>query len=402
MHAQRSMKAAYTHAMRDRRIVRNQDSHEFTDSSRGERLQRVMADAGVASRRECEALILAGEVVVNGHLVNTLPAWVDFAKDDIRVGGTRLKPSEQHVYIILFKPRGVVCTNSDPEGRPRAIDLIKHPLNTRLYCVGRLDLESSGLLFLTNDGELANRLTHPRYEVHKGYEVVLGGSVDESDLKQLEQGIYLPEREGEGSRTSRSELRLIKRDREKTTIYMELREGRNRQIRRMMQRVGHPVKKLRRVKFGPIQLKGLAVGEWRELMSAELRTLRRAAGLLAPRPGHAPKAGAKTTSTVSPTVVVKPKSDRVGAGIDVTPNTRILSTAKARANPKATVAAKAAPVRSARAPARGTSAPARSASGAKRAPSAKAPTRGASREAPRSAPRGAAKGAPRGTARGGR
>ena len=103
MHAQRSMKAAYTHAMRDRRIVRNQDSHEFTDSSRGERLQRVMADAGVASRRECEALILAGEVVVNGHLVNTLPAWVDFAKDDIRVGGTRLKPSEQHVYIILFK-----------------------------------------------------------------------------------------------------------------------------------------------------------------------------------------------------------------------------------------------------------------------------------------------------------
>ena len=226
--------------------------------------------------------------------------------------------------------------------------------------------------------------------------------MDESDLKQLEQGIYLPEREGEGSRTSRSELRLIKRDREKTTIYMELREGRNRQIRRMMQRVGHPVKKLRRVKFGPIQLKGLAVGEWRELMSAELRTLRRAAGLLAPRPGHAPKAGAKTTSTLSPTVVVKPKSDRVGAGIDVTPNTRILSTAKARANPKATVAAKAAPVRGARAPARGTSAPARSASGAKRAPSAKAPTRGASREGPRSAPRGAAKGAPRGTARGGR
>ncbi len=335
------MTAAYTQCMRERRTARNQDPHQFMDSSRGERLQRVMADAGLASRRECEALILAGEVVVNGHLVNTLPAWVDPTTDDIRVGGTRLKPTEQHVYIVLFKPRGVVCTNSDPEGRPRAIDLIKHPLNTRLYCVGRLDLDSSGLLFLTNDGELANRLTHPRYEVHKGYEVVLGGSIDGDDLKSLEEGIYLPEREGAGSRTSRSELRLLKRDREKTTIYMELREGRNRQIRRMMQRVGHPVKKLRRVKFGPIQLKGLAVGEWRELMSAELRTLRRAAGLLPARPGHAPAASEKRTASSSrdsgksaPIKATVHGAKAKGAGIELGAGARILAGAKERAIPK--------------------------------------------------------------------
>ncbi|MSR40560.1 MAG: rRNA pseudouridine synthase [Phycisphaerales bacterium] len=392
--------------MRERRIARNQDSHEFTDSSRGERLQRVMADAGVASRRECEALILAGEVSVNGHLVNTLPAWVDFQSDDIRVGGTRLKPVEQHVYIVLFKPRGVVCTNSDPEGRPRAIDLIKHPLNTRLYCVGRLDLDSSGLLFLTNDGELANRLTHPRYEVHKGYEVVLGGSIDAADLRSLEEGIFLPDRDGEGSRTSRSELRLLKRDREKTTIYMELREGRNRQIRRMMQRVGHPVKKLRRVKFGPIQLKGLAVGEWRELMSAELRTLRRAAGLLPSRPGHAPKNQARTgaRATRQEANLIAPKSGmksaiksatrNLGAGIDFDSGAHILSTAKARANPKDAAPTKATP-RSSPKPA--SKAPVHRERGRE---TTRGESRGTTRAAPRSAPRGKPTGKSSGKSRG--
>ncbi|MBL9120160.1 MAG: rRNA pseudouridine synthase [Phycisphaerae bacterium] len=253
-------------------------SHSFTLDTRGPRLQRVLADAGYGSRRACEELIESGDVRVNGELVNTLPAWVNPSEDRIVVSGKPLKQPERHVYIMLFKPRGVVSTNSDPEGRVRAIDLIKHPARPRLFPVGRLDLDSSGLLFLTNDGDLANRLTHPRYEVHKGYEVTVGGSLTEAEVKKLEAGIFLHDREGEGKRTHETQLRIVKRDRTRTMLYMELREGRNRQVRRMLLRVGHPVKKLRRVRMGPLELKGLAVGEWRELTAKEMALLRKASG----------------------------------------------------------------------------------------------------------------------------
>ncbi len=252
-------------------------THSFTLDTRGPRLQKILCEAGYGSRRACEELIEAGAVTVNGELVDALPAWVDPAGDEIRVNGKRLRPKERHVYLMLFKPRGVVSTNSDPEGRVRAVDLVKHPANPRLYPVGRLDLDSSGLLLLTNDGELANRLTHPRYEVHKGYEVTVGGTLTDEDVAYLEEGIFLHDRDGVGKRTSESQLTLLKRDRTRTLLYMELREGRNRQIRRMLQRVGHPVKKLRRVRMGPLQLKGLAVGEWRELTAYELKSLRDAA-----------------------------------------------------------------------------------------------------------------------------
>lgn len=245
--------------------------------TRGPRLQKVLAEAGYGSRRACEDLIESGAVVVNGELVDSLPAWVNPSEDEIKVNGRVLKPKERHLYIMLFKPRGVVSTNSDPEGRVRAIDLVKHPARPRLYPVGRLDLDSSGLLLLTNDGELANRLTHPRYEVHKGYEVTLGGTITDDEIGILEEGVFLNEKDGRGGRTSESKLSILKRDRTRTLLYMELREGRNRQIRRMMQRVGHPVKKLRRVRMGPLQLKGLAVGEWRELTAGELSALRKAA-----------------------------------------------------------------------------------------------------------------------------
>ncbi|MFO0872918.1 MAG: pseudouridine synthase [Phycisphaerales bacterium] len=279
--------------------------HSFTDAARGERLQRVLADAGVGSRRHCEALIEAGAVTVNGEVVDSLPAWVDPRSDRIVVDGRPMKRDrDRPIYIMLNKPRGVVSTNSDPEGRPRAIDLVQHPDRPRLYPVGRLDMDSSGLLLLTNDGELANRLTHPSFEVHKGYEVVVGGLLQPEDAKHLELGIFLPERparsreraerggrgaRGEragsgpaaraaprGRRTQRSSLRILARDRDRTILYMELREGRNRQIRRMMQRLGHPVKKLKRVCMGPLQLKGLGIGEWRELTARELAALRRA------------------------------------------------------------------------------------------------------------------------------
>ncbi len=251
--------------------------HSFTLDTRGPRLQRILADAGYGSRRACEELIESGVVRVNGEFVETLPAWVNPDEDRIEISGKPLRRPERHVYILLFKPRGVVSTNSDPEGRPRAIDLVKHPQKPRLFPVGRLDLDSSGLLFLTNDGELANRLTHPRYEVHKGYEVTVGGSLTDEEVSKLEGGLFLHDREGDGKRTSESHLKILKRDRERTKLYMELREGRNRQVRRMLLRVGHPVKKLRRVRMGPLELKGLAVGEWRELTARELSMLRKAA-----------------------------------------------------------------------------------------------------------------------------
>ncbi len=258
--------------------------HEFTDASRGPRLQKVLAEAGVGSRRACEELIEEGRVRVNGHLVNTLPAWVDPVRDHITVDGRRIKTHEPHVYIMLFKPRGVVSTNYDPEGRKRAIDLVKHPSRARLYPVGRLDMDSSGLLLLTNDGELANRLTHPRHGVHKLYEVTISGALDEDEVKKLERGLFLNEQRVSrgakpGAKTLPVRLTLLRRARDRTRVLMELSEGRNRQIRRMMAKVGHNVKKLRRVQMGPLKLRGLQPGQWRELTPAELKALRKAAGL---------------------------------------------------------------------------------------------------------------------------
>ncbi|MFM1882284.1 MAG: Ribosomal large subunit pseudouridine synthase, partial [Planctomycetota bacterium] len=164
----------------------------------------------------------------------------------------------------------------DPEGRSCAVDLVEHPSGLRLYPVGRLDMDSSGLLLMTNDGELANRLTHPRYEMHKGYEVTVAGQLSDDDLARLERGVFLSDGErGPGRKAKAGRLDVIARDRQKTILYMELFEGRNRQIRRMLLALGHPVKKLRRVKMGPLRLKGLAVGEWRDLTAEELDQVRR-------------------------------------------------------------------------------------------------------------------------------
>jgi len=263
----------------DRKSVRKPRAktrtHDFTDKNRGVRLQKALADAGVAARRECEELVLSGAVTVNGHTVDTLPAWVDPASDRIEVYGRPLRRTEQHVYVVLFKPRGTVCTNSDPEGRPRAIDLVQHPSRARLYCVGRLDLDTSGLLILTNDGEFANRLTHPRYEVPKGYDVTLDGSLGEAEIARIEREIFRRDRAG-GDVRGTSSLRLVNRESDKTVVHLELCEHRNLQIRPLMLELGHPVKKLRRSSFGPLRLKGLAVGEWRDLTPKEIEILRSA------------------------------------------------------------------------------------------------------------------------------
>jgi 23S rRNA pseudouridine2605 synthase len=250
--------------------------HPFTDATRGVRLQKFLADAGVASRRRCEEMIAEGLVEVNGTLVASLPAWIDPVKDEVVADGRRVRRDSRVAYVLLFKPKGVVCTNSDPEGRSCAVDLVEHPSGLRLYPVGRLDMDSSGLLLMTNDGELANRLTHPRYEMHKGYEVTVAGQLSDDDLARLERGVFLSDGErGPGRKAKAGRLDVIARDRQKTILYMELFEGRNRQIRRMLLALGHPVKKLRRVKMGPLRLKGLAVGEWRDLTAEELDQVRR-------------------------------------------------------------------------------------------------------------------------------
>ncbi|MHC4219498.1 MAG: pseudouridine synthase [Planctomycetota bacterium] len=254
------------------------ETDQFADPARGIRLHKALADAGVASRRACERLVAEGAVEVNGIAVTTTPAWVDPARDRITVHGKRVKAPPAHVYVMLFKPRGVVCTSADGEDRPRAIDLVKHPSKARLYPVGRLDIDSSGLLLLTNDGELANRLTHPRYHLTKVYEVTVTGQISDKDLERLERGLYLTGPGGQSAaKTARSRLKLIRRDRNRTRLRLELREGRNRQIRRMMGRVGHPVRRLRRVQIGPLKLKGLRTGEWRLLTSSELIALKRVA-----------------------------------------------------------------------------------------------------------------------------
>ncbi len=249
--------------------------HSFTDASHGVRIQKVLADAGVASRRAAEAMIVEGLVKVNGELIDALPAWVDPAKDRIEVDGRLMRKSVGHVYVMLNKPTGYVCTNSDPQGRKLATALVEHPSHVRLYPVGRLDMDSCGLLLLTNDGELANRLTHPRYEIHKEYEVLVKGSLRVDDVARLEEGIFLPDDDAPGTRTREAHLKILRREPMRTLLTMELREGRNRQIRRMMADLGHPVKRLRRIRMGPLRLRGLALGAWRDLTNAELVGLRK-------------------------------------------------------------------------------------------------------------------------------
>ena len=249
---------------------------QYRQKERGERLQKVLADAGVAARRECEKLIIEGAVTVNGKTIDSLPAWVDPEQDKIEVYGKPLRRAEKHIYIMLFKPRGTVCTNSDPEGRTRAIDLVNHPSKPRLYCVGRLDLDASGLVLLTNDGEFANRLTHPRYGVAKGYDLTVDGRLDAAAIAAIERKI-LPRSKPAVPGEAKSSLRLMATDATKSTLHLELREHRNLQLRELMLAVGHPVKKLRRTSFGPLKLKGLAVGEWRELTGKEIASLRKSA-----------------------------------------------------------------------------------------------------------------------------
>ena len=241
-----------------------------------------MADAGVGSRRACEAMIEQGLVEVNSVRVTALPAWVDPEDDHIVVDGTPISRADRKLYIMLNKPSNTLSTNKDEPGsnRQTVTELVNHPAAARLFPVGRLDYDTVGLILLTNDGDLANRLTHPRYGVPKTYRVTVKGELDEQAIKELEQGIYLAQRKAgqtDGvAKTAHVEIELIARDRDRTVVSLTLREGRNRQVRRMLAAVGYPVRKLERIGMGPVRLKGLSRGSWRELTREEIRDLRKA------------------------------------------------------------------------------------------------------------------------------
>jgi 23S rRNA pseudouridine2605 synthase len=234
-----------------------------------QRLQKVLAAAGLGSRRQCEDLITSGRVEVDRKVVTQLGTRVDPDRQAVRVDGQSLVLGRR-VYYALNKPKGVVSTNRDPAGRPRVIDLVPAH-GSRLFAVGRLDLSSEGLILLTNDGELANRLTHPRYGVSKTYRVQVAGRPGAEVLAQLRRGVHL----AEGlARAEQVEIRSHQK--ESTWLEMVLREGRNREIRRLLAHVGHKVMRLVRIAVGPVSLGKLPPGAYRRLLSDEVRQLRQA------------------------------------------------------------------------------------------------------------------------------
>jgi 23S rRNA pseudouridine2605 synthase len=257
----------------------------------GERLQKVLASAGIASRRECEQLILEGRVEVEGRVVTELGTRVDPQRQEIRVDGEAL-PRPKLVYFAVNKPIGVVSTSRDPAGRPRVIDLLP-PNAPRVFAVGRLDISSEGLMLVTNDGELANRLTHPRHGIEKIYQVQVAGQVEREVLGQLHRGIRLAEGVAHAKH-----VRIKSRRKRSTVLEMVLDEGRNREIRRLLARFGHKVQRLKRVAVGPLRLGDLPTGAVRQLSGKEIQALHRAVAgtpIGAPdTPKHPPKQPRRT------------------------------------------------------------------------------------------------------------
>lgn len=238
-----------------------------------ERLQKVMAQAGVASRRKAESMITDGEVKVNGKVVKELGTKVT-DKDTIIVNGVPIS-KEEHVYYLLYKPRGVVTTVKDDKKRKTVLDFFEN-VSERIYPVGRLDYDTSGLLLLTNDGELDNRLTHPKYEFEKNYVAKVKGIVSNNDLKQLRVGVMVDDK-----KSAPAKVKLIKTNEDAKTsiVSLTIHEGRNHQVKKMMSAVGHSVMKLSRESYGFLTLQGLQPGEWRRLKPHEVEELKKKVGL---------------------------------------------------------------------------------------------------------------------------
>ena len=239
------------------------------------RLQKIIASAGVASRRKAEEFITSGLVSVNGKLVTELGAKADPDTDHIKVNGKLLRGAERHVYLMINKPRGYMTTVSDPEGRRTVTELVSHE-HARLYPVGRLDYQSEGLLLMTNDGDLAHKLMQASSHVPKTYLVKVSGEPDEASMERLRKGISIAEGRSPGRRvrTAPARIRIIK---EATNPWYEitLTEGKNRQLRKMFEEIGHHVEKIRRIRYGPLAL-DVPPGESRRLTEQEVRQLKRA------------------------------------------------------------------------------------------------------------------------------
>jgi len=231
-----------------------------------ERLQKILAGAGLGSRRQCEEIISAGRVTVNGEVIDKMGVQVDPEKDIIHVDGDRIR-TERKAFYLLNKPKGYVVTQSDEFGRKRAADLLVG-VEERVFPVGRLDMDTEGLLIFTNDGDLANYLTHPRYGVPKTYLALIRGAVQDSDLEKLRGGLYFEEGKVQADTVS---IRF--KTHETTTVEMTLREGRNREVRRMFVRLGYKVKNLKRVRIGNLTDRGLSVGHYRYLRRNEIEAL---------------------------------------------------------------------------------------------------------------------------------
>ena len=230
-----------------------------------ERLQKLIAQAGICSRREAEKIISVGRVTVDGKIITELGAKADPSKNKIRVDGKLLRFNAEKIYILLNKPRGYVSTAHDERGRKTVLDLLGENFSGRVYPVGRLDLNSEGLILLTNDGDLTNALIHPRYEVAKTYRAKISSTVTEEKLDKLRAGVELDD-----GLTAPAEVYLLEDDLVEVTIH----EGRNRQVRRMFAAVGCDVKRLRRIKFAGLTLDGLKVGKWRTLTADEIAQLK--------------------------------------------------------------------------------------------------------------------------------
>ncbi len=232
------------------------------------RLQKFLADAGVASRRKSEELILAGHVSVNGAVVRVLGTKVDPETDDVRVDTLPVKPVRGRTAILLSKPKGILSTTRDDRGRTTVLDLLPG-VDRRLWPVGRLDEESEGLILLSDDGELTNLVTHPSYGIPKTYDLRLRGMLTAEEARKVESGVWLSE-----GRTGPTRIRIKHRGHRISRIEVTLTEGRNRELRRIFAKLGHPVLALRRIRIGDLTLKGLKPGYWRRLSGKEIAALK--------------------------------------------------------------------------------------------------------------------------------
>ncbi|MFV0314787.1 MAG: pseudouridine synthase [Anaerotignum sp.] len=235
-----------------------------------ERLQKYLAEAGIASRRKAEELILAGKVKVNGQIITELGTKVDPKKDEIFYLDKKISKKEvEMIYIMLHKPEGYVTTSKEQFGRPGVMDLVKG-INVRIFPVGRLDYDTSGLLLLTNDGELTYKLTHPKHDVDKTYIAKVHGTPDDMDLQKFRRGVYIDEK-----RTKPAKIQIREKGERQSTVEIIIHEGRNRQVRKMCEAIKHPVAQLRRIAIGELKMGDLAKGKYRHLTEKEVKYLKK-------------------------------------------------------------------------------------------------------------------------------